>query len=302
MCDDMDDQAESAVDAGEPHQRISILLAAIMLLAGASGARAAEEKHPPKPPYMELELKMFGLVNADRTKHKKSPLKYDNALATIGRGHSADMLKNKFFHHKSPTTGMIGDRLFAAKEMVMASGENLAMDQSIDDAEKALMKSPGHRKNILQQAFTHCGVGIVQAPNGTYYMTQVFATRPPPVKLKTLAPDVIKALNLVRAIQGKHPFKVNAKLNKIAAQHVADVARAGKPVAADIRARVKAAGVKIKLLSFGLLMTWDPNEFASAGALLKPKKGRIGMAFARNKKHKGLGYGVIWAYVIFTDE
>ena len=54
------------------------------------------------------------------------------------------------------------------------------------------MKSPEHKKNILQVIFTHCGVGIVQAPNGMYTITQVFATRPAPVNVKTLPADVIK--------------------------------------------------------------------------------------------------------------
>lgn len=301
MCDRMDDQAEPAADSGKPHHRVPILLAAIVVLACACGVRAAE-KRPPKPPYIKLELKMFGLINADRKKHKTNPLKYDNALAAVARAHSADMLKNKFFKHKSPTTGLVTDRLFAAKEMVMAAGENLAMDASVEEAEKALMKSPKHKKNILQKNFTHCGVGIVQAPNGTYYITQVFARRPTPVNFKTLAADVIKTLNKARAVRGKLPFKVNAKLNEIAVRHVAEVARAGKPVAVDIRARVKAAGVKVKRLSFGLVRTWDPGELASAATLLKPRKGRIGIAFARNEKHKKLGYGIIWVYVIFTDE
>ena len=301
MCDDMDDQAESAADAGEPHHRAPILLAAIILLAGASGARAAED-HPRRPPYVKLELKMFGLINGNRREHKKNPLKYDDALAAVGRAHSADMLRQKFFRHRSPTTGLVGDRLFAAMEMVMASGENIAMYDSVENAQKGLMKSPEHKKNILQPGFTHCGVGIVQAPNGTFYITQVFATRPAPVKFKTLATDVIKTLNQTRTVRGKLPFTVNAKLNKIAARHVAEVARAGKPVAADVRARAKAAGVKVKRLSFALLMTWDPASLASADILMDPRKGRIGIAFARNETHKGLGYGIIWVYVIFTDE
>lgn len=301
MCKGMDDQAEPAADAGNPRKRAPIFLAVIILFTGASGARAAED-HPPKPPYVALELKMFGLINGDREEHKKNPLKYDNALAAVARAHSADMLKNKFFNHTSPTTGRVTDRLFAAREMVMASGENIAMYESIEGAEKALMNSPEHKENILRDGFTHCGVGIVQAPNGTYTVTQVFATRPAPATLKTLPADVVKTLNQVRAVRGKLPFKVSAALNRVAARYVAEVALAGKPVAADIRKRVKAAGVRARRLSFGLVMTWDPGELASAATLIKPRNGRIGIAVARNEKHKHLGYGILWAYVIFTDE
>lgn len=297
----MDDQAESGTESGEPPGRRTALIAAVILLISGSHATAGDA-HPPDPPYVKLELKMFGLVNGDRQKHKKRPLKYDNALAAVARAHSADMLEHRFFHHKSQRTGMVADRLFAAKETVMESGENIAMHDSIEQAEARLMESPGHRKNILKEDFTHCGVGIVEAANGIYYVTQVFAARPPPVDFKTLEADVVTVLNKVRAIRGKLPYRISPALTKVAAGYVAEVARAGKPVAVDVGARVRAAGVEAKRLSAGLVSTWDPGELASAAALMKPRKGRIGIAFARNEKHKSLGYGIIWVYAIFTDE
>jgi uncharacterized protein YkwD len=296
----MDDQSESTADSDGPHQPPPIFPAILFLFTCVLPAIAAEE--PPKPPHVEQELKMFGLINADREQHKRTPLKYDDALAAVARAHSADMLKNQFFNHKSPTTGLAADRLFAAKEIVTASGENIATNDAVEKAQAALMKSPGHRKNILQEGFTHCGVGIVQAPNGTYRITQVFAARPPPVKFETLGVDVVRMLNKVRAVRGKRPFEVSPALSRVAAAYVAEVARAGKPVAVDIRARAKAAGVKARRLSTGLVSTWDPAEIAAAAALVKPDKGRIGIAFARNEKHKALGYGIIWVFAVFTDE
>lgn len=296
----MDDQAESTADAGEPHQRHPIFPAILLFFMCVLPVVAAEE--PPKPPHAAQELKMFGLINADREQHKRAPLKYDDALAAVARAHSADMLTHRFFNHKSPTTGLAADRLFTAREMVTASGENIAMNDAVEKAEVALMESPGHRKNILQEGFTHCGVGIVQAPNGTYTITQVFAARPPPVKFETLGVDVVRMLNKVRGVRGKRAFEVSPALSRVAAAYVAEVARAGRPVAVDIRARAKAAGVKARRLSTALVPTWDPGEIASAAALAKPNKGRIGIAFARNEKHKALGYGIIWVFAVFTDE
>ncbi len=294
----MDDQPEPASEPGDPHQRRSGLLAAIILLASITCATAAE----PDPPYLQLELKMFGLINGDRAKHKRKPLRYDNALAAVARAHSADMLENGFFNHKSPTTGLVGDRLFVAKEIVMGSGENIAMFDTIDGAQAKLMTSPGHRKNILGKSFTHCGVGIVQGANGIYYITQVFAMRPRPVDPKTLGPKVVALLNKVRGARGKRPFNSSGELDRVAAAHVAKVAEAGKPVAVDIRAEAAAAGIKAGRISTGLVSTWNPGEVASAAAFLKPGKGRIGIGVARNEKHKDLGYGVIWIFVVFTDE
>ena len=275
---------------------------ALIILLTVALPALAEDRPPPKPPCLELELKMFGLVNADRQKHKQKPLAYDNALAAVARAHSADMLKHGFFNHKSPTTGLVADRLFAAKVMVMASAENIAMHNDIDEAEAWLMQSPRHRKAILNAQFSHCGIGIVQAANGTCIITQVFAARPPVVDLDTLGADVVTMLNKVRAVRGKQAFVANAALDRIAAAHVAAVAKAGKPVAADLRARARAAGVRFEGLSFALVSTWDPGEIASAAELIRPDGGQIGIALARNTSHKDLGYGIIWVFAILTHE
>lgn len=53
-----------------------------------------------------------------------------------------------------------------------ALGENISLDSSVEHAEAELMKSLGHRKNILGD-YTHVGVGVVKK-EGYLYITQVF--------------------------------------------------------------------------------------------------------------------------------
>ena len=55
-------------------------------------------------------------------------------------------------------------------------GENLFYC-SIVDVERghsSLMNSPGHRANILNPKFEQIGVGIYIAPDGEFYVTQLF--------------------------------------------------------------------------------------------------------------------------------
>jgi uncharacterized protein YkwD len=61
-------------------------------------------------------------------------------------------------------------------------GENICMGgkNDYDDAETAarrivdgFMVSPGHRKNILEPAYTHLGVGV-SLKDKEYYVTQCF--------------------------------------------------------------------------------------------------------------------------------
>jgi uncharacterized protein YkwD len=58
------------------------------------------------------------------------------------------------------------------------AGENIAGNQNVQNAENALMNSPGHRKNILNTDFTHIGIGIRNGgPYGNMF-TQEFISRP----------------------------------------------------------------------------------------------------------------------------
>ncbi len=273
-----------------------VLFCLLIALATAAAAAGGE------PDDQALERKMFELVNADRKEQGKKPYEYDEALAAAGRAHSADMLENNFFAHKSPTTGMVADRLFAAKIKLTACGENIAMLADVEKAEAALMNSPGHRANILSNEFTHCGIGLVLASNGMLYITQVFDTPAPPVNLQTIGTTVLEKLNDARGKLGKRPLPVHAGLTKLASEYAAAAAHAGKPIAADLVASAMAAGLNNKQLGMTQVRTWNLEELAAAAALLAPRAGQIGLGFAENTEHKALGYGIVWAVVIFTEE
>lgn len=254
------------------------------------------------PPFAELEKQMFDLINKERENHQKPPYEYDEALAAVARAHSADMLENQFLDHESPRTGRVGRRIAAAKIRVMACGENIAMNRSIEEAHANLMKSPGHRLNILRDIFTHCGVGIVRASNGLCYITEVFATPAPKVDLTTAVPDLLEMLNKARIAKGMPPFQVSPALNRIAAQHAIQVARAGKEVPADLSGQALDAGVKHRRLATACLKTWNPEELTRAAPLLQARMGRVGLGLAENTTHEELGLGILWAVVVFTED
>ena len=254
------------------------------------------------PPIAELEKQMFDLVNKERESHQKKPYEYDEELAAVARAHSADMLENQFLGHESPRTGRVGQRLAAAKIRVMACGENIAMNRSIEEAHANLMKSPGHRLNILRDIFTHCGVGIARASNGLCYATQVFATPAPKVDFSTAVPELLDKLNKARIAKGLLPFQISPALNRIAAQHAMRVARAGKEVPADLSGQALDAGVRHRRLATAHLITWTPEDLTRAAPLLQPKTGWIGLGLAENTDHEELGIGILWAVVIFTDD
>jgi len=57
-------------------------------------------------------------------------------------------------------------------------GENIARSKgSFPHVIHMWMKSPGHRKNILNPHFKEMGVGIIKVHNGDRYFTQVFGAQ-----------------------------------------------------------------------------------------------------------------------------
>jgi len=108
-----------------------------------------------------LEIKMIQLVNEDRTEHGLAPLKRDAELTKVARQHSKDMFMRGYFSHITPDGKDPFDRMHADDIHFLTAGENIALAQTISIAQYGFMHSPGHRANILNPAFGHIGIGIL---------------------------------------------------------------------------------------------------------------------------------------------
>ena len=76
---------------------------------------------------------------------------------THALAHSIDMHESGYVGHVSPNTGSVGDRLEAASYKGLTYGENVALNATITDAHEGLIRSLGHRRNLLSNQFTHLG-------------------------------------------------------------------------------------------------------------------------------------------------
>jgi uncharacterized protein YkwD len=130
-------------------------------------------------PDPQAEAQMVALVNEERAAVGLPALTLDQRLVAVGRAHSEEMFKLRYFGHQSPVNGSPFDRLDAAGIKYSRAGENLAYAQSVAVAHRGLMQSEGHRANILRPEFTRIGIGAVTAgPYGKMF-TQMFLTPPP---------------------------------------------------------------------------------------------------------------------------
>ncbi|MGN7470587.1 CAP domain-containing protein [Brevibacillus sp. SAFN-007a] len=100
------------------------------------------------------------LVNQERAKAGLAPVTMDAALSNVALAKAVDMSSNNYFDHTSPTYGSPFDMMKQFGITYMTAGENIAMGQrSPQEVMTQWMNSEGHRKNILNPAFTKIGVG-----------------------------------------------------------------------------------------------------------------------------------------------
>jgi len=107
------------------------------------------------------EAKMFSLVNEERAKAGVPLLALDQKLTDVGRAHSKDMFARGYFGHNTPEGLSPFDRMQAAGIRFEVAGENIAYAPSVDLAHNGLMRSPGHRANILSTDYHRVGIGII---------------------------------------------------------------------------------------------------------------------------------------------
>ncbi|MDM5333070.1 CAP domain-containing protein [Ureibacillus composti] len=118
-----------------------------------------------------FEQQVVDLTNAERTKAGLKPLEIYAPLMQVAEAKSADMSKNNYFSHTSPTYGSPFDQIKAAGISYKSAGENIAQGQKTPaEVVQAWMDSPGHRQNIMNANYTHIGVGYVE--NGNYWTQQ----------------------------------------------------------------------------------------------------------------------------------
>ena len=120
------------------------------------------------------EQAMVDLVNQERAKQGLPPLQVDMRLVVLARQKAQDMVDKNYFSHQSPTYGSPFDMMKAAGITYRTAGENLAGASTVGRAPTALMNSDGHRKNILNPAFDHIGIGIIEGGPYGLMICQMF--------------------------------------------------------------------------------------------------------------------------------
>jgi len=264
------------------------LVAASQLLAG------------PSIVIRRLESEMLRLVNGDRVKYRLKPLILDEELSTMARAHSADMCKGRFFGHVSPNTGSMADRFFKAGIAAGRSSENVALNQSARDAQRSLMLSPGHRKNLLDPNVTHIGIGIHQGPGRQLYFTQNFMLPMPKIDLASAPDEFFKAVNEIREARKRKPLERDPDLDEICLANSQQMYKDGKLSGDAANKKLKRFGRKMRkyFMFFHYCKTWE--TLLEIDRLSDSDLTHLGVGMVRGEKKDG--YGMLWVTLFVAKE
>jgi uncharacterized protein YkwD len=180
-----------------------------------------------------LSGSMFDLTNAERKEDKQKELGWSALLCESAKLKAQDLISNNYFDHVSPSGVQPWYWYDQVGYKYTFSGENLALNYyTADSANEALMKSEGHRENILSVNFSQIGIAYARGKIGgqdAFVVVQHFGALAPAVPPVTYICEIDKA-------------KKNLKELKQTQNKIEDYIEDAK----KIRKELKAAGQSTK--------------------------------------------------------
>jgi uncharacterized protein YkwD len=194
----------------QPKVRRALWLAAVVCLA-MQGTSTGQGK------VSQREKQLFDLVNHARAKAGLNNLEWDDHLAEAARVHSKLLAENQDLSHQFEGEPPLQQRAGATGAHFSAVAENVAAAPAVDVAHESLMKSPGHRANILNLSYNAVGIAIVER-GGELYVTQDFAHTLASYTEAQFSEAVVSAFNQARRSKGSPAIEAmpDARLRKAA--------------------------------------------------------------------------------------
>lgn len=136
-------------------------------------------------PLLNVESSVADATNQLRIQAHTPPLVLDSLLSEIARGHSEEMLSQKYFSHESPNQlcKTVRDRLRFGHRFCLTSAENLHKCQGYDRVRLARlavdswMESASHHRNMVNPRFNRVGIGVA-CKGDVYLFTALFSYEP----------------------------------------------------------------------------------------------------------------------------
>jgi hypothetical protein len=169
---------------------VALAVALATFLVGSGGARAAGAS--------PAEAAFTSRLNVARTAHGVPRLVVRSDLVAVARAQAARMANRSVLYHNPRLTSDVKHWRWV--------GENVGYGPDAGTVHAAFMKSPPHRRNILDTDYTEIGIGTVTR-GGRVWVAEVFRR---PMRVAQLTPLFAHSLHV--GSQGPAVRQVQAKL------------------------------------------------------------------------------------------
>lgn len=160
---------------------------------------------------------LLRLTNKERLARGINAVQADENLASLAQFRADDMCKNNYFSHVDLKGKTAADyRVMYGVQTYVA--ENIVQDSGVVRSHERLMRSAGHRQNIINPTHARVGFGICRSesnPN-TLVIVQIFGGEPySPSALPNIREDILAEVNSVRI---NDPIVPSSTLESVAQQ------------------------------------------------------------------------------------
>ena len=235
------------------------------------------------------EKRIFEELNHERASYGLSALQWDDHAANAARAHAQLLAENGKLSHQFSGEASLPERLGGTGARFTVSAENVARTEFLEDVHPALMRSSGHRANILSSSYNAVGIGVVEN-RGRFYVTQDFIFLVPGYSESQFNSAFAEAFNLARKSKGIRPIyaREDAALHQLACTTDGDA--------------VKLANDLSGVSAIVVFTSSDPHRVPQE---LNPRVAnadfhlmKYGACFRPDQEH---GYANFWVVATFAD-
>jgi uncharacterized protein YkwD len=182
------------------------------------GVGEGPERPPSSVDAKNAEDHLWRLIQNERTARGLDRLTRDSTMTKAARQHAGELVRGEpFGHHTS--SGNALDRLTTHGFAASRATENVAVAAHVAEAHSALMASPAHRANLLDEGTDHGAVGVVlqRDARGRWSATasEVFALALPDGGVERWGDLALDAINDVRSRQNLDPLRTRDRLTAL---------------------------------------------------------------------------------------
>ncbi len=128
----------------------------------------------PVPMASVAEEYLLTSINSERAAAGLPAVKFDRSLQAAAHGHAMEMARTSTLSHRLEGESDLSTRGSSAGARFSRITENVAVGPSVVTMHGALMQSPHHRENILDDQVNSIGIAVVEV-NGSLWAVEDFS-------------------------------------------------------------------------------------------------------------------------------